>query len=63
LFQLRTGHVPLNKHLFRISKSPSPICSACHQKEESVYHFMRRKTVFLHVHRVYSTMLDSLHPL
>ncbi|KAG2036260.1 hypothetical protein BDR03DRAFT_866465, partial [Suillus americanus] len=40
LFQLRTGHVPLNKHLHRISKAPSPTCTACHQKNESVYHFI-----------------------
>jgi hypothetical protein len=40
LFQLRTGHVSLNKHLHRITKAPSPICEACNQKNESVYHFI-----------------------
>lgn len=29
LFQLRTGHVPLNKHLHRISKSTTFTCPAC----------------------------------
>ncbi|KAG2117577.1 hypothetical protein DEU56DRAFT_717063, partial [Suillus clintonianus] len=40
LFQLRTGHAPLNKHLFRIAKVPSPICQQCHRKEETVHHFL-----------------------
>lgn len=38
IFQLRTGHVLLNKHLHRISKSPALICPACRQKEESVHY-------------------------
>ncbi|KAG2742523.1 hypothetical protein P692DRAFT_201795598 [Suillus brevipes Sb2] len=29
LIQLRTGHIPLNKHLHRISKAPSPLCPSC----------------------------------
>jgi len=38
IFQLRTGHVLLNKHLHRISKSPALICPACRQKKESVHY-------------------------
>lgn len=40
LIQLRTGHIPLNKHLHRISRAPSPICPACEEREESVHHFL-----------------------
>ncbi|KAG2751293.1 hypothetical protein P692DRAFT_201686145, partial [Suillus brevipes Sb2] len=40
LFQLRTGHAPLNKHLHRIAKAPSPICQQCRQREEMVHHFI-----------------------
>ncbi|KAJ3874759.1 hypothetical protein F5051DRAFT_314507, partial [Lentinula edodes] len=29
LFQLRTGHVPLNSHLHRIGKADSPNCPHC----------------------------------
>lgn len=47
LLQLRTGHVPLNKHLHRIAKLPSPICSSCQQKEESVYHYILECPAFI----------------
>jgi hypothetical protein len=40
LSQLRTGHTPLAKHLFRIGKIESPICPACQQVEETVQHLM-----------------------
>ena len=40
LFQLRTGHIPLNKHLHCITKVPTPICQQCHQREETVHHFL-----------------------
>jgi ribonuclease HI len=40
LFQLRTGHAPLNKHLHRIAKVPNPTCQQCHQREETVHHFL-----------------------
>jgi len=38
--QLITGHAPLNKHLHRIGKSASPMCSSCHEHEETVSHFL-----------------------
>ncbi|KAG2029191.1 hypothetical protein BDR03DRAFT_881577 [Suillus americanus] len=41
LIQLRTGHIPLNKHLHRISRSPSPTCPACEEREESVHHWIQ----------------------
>ncbi|KAF7333686.1 hypothetical protein MSAN_02411700 [Mycena sanguinolenta] len=40
LLQLRTGHIPLAKHLHRIRKLDSPICPSCRQADESVAHFL-----------------------
>ena len=40
LIQLRTGHIPLNKYLFRIGKANNPTCAACQQDEESVHHYL-----------------------
>ncbi|KAI0337726.1 hypothetical protein BDW22DRAFT_1312177, partial [Trametopsis cervina] len=40
LFRLRTGHAPLNKHLYRINKATSPVCPACDKYRESVGHFL-----------------------
>jgi ribonuclease HI len=42
LIQLRSGHIPLNKHLHRIGKAESPICPCCRQHEETVHHFLIR---------------------
>ncbi|KAF5317968.1 hypothetical protein D9619_012015 [Psilocybe cf. subviscida] len=38
--QIVTGHIPLAAHLFRIRKSESPQCPACHEHEETVDHFI-----------------------
>ncbi|EIN05380.1 hypothetical protein PUNSTDRAFT_31042, partial [Punctularia strigosozonata HHB-11173 SS5] len=40
LVQLRTGHVPLHKHLHRIQVIESPICPTCKCEEESVLHYL-----------------------
>ncbi|KAG2345442.1 hypothetical protein BDR05DRAFT_880659, partial [Suillus weaverae] len=40
LMNLCTQHVPLNKHLHRLSKSDTPSCPHCHQTEESIHHFL-----------------------
>jgi hypothetical protein len=40
LIQLRTGHAPLNKHLFNITLADSPICPACEDAYETVHHFL-----------------------
>ncbi|KAG2346953.1 hypothetical protein BDR05DRAFT_877886, partial [Suillus weaverae] len=40
IFQLCTGHAPLNKHLHRITKVPSPTRQQCHQREDTVYYFL-----------------------
>lgn len=46
LFQLRTGHAPLQAHLHRIKKVQSPSCPACFQAPETVHHFLFTCTVF-----------------
>ena len=41
LFQLRSGHIALNKHLHRINRSDTPNCLQCDQgKPETVHHFL-----------------------
>jgi ribonuclease HI len=40
LFQLRSGHVPLARHLYRLGKAESPICPCCNMHDESVDHFL-----------------------
>ncbi|KAF7373394.1 RNA-directed DNA polymerase from transposon X-element [Mycena sanguinolenta] len=40
LFQLRSHHAPLAKHLFRLNKSPTPTCPCCGLYEETVDHYL-----------------------
>jgi hypothetical protein len=41
LIRLRTGHPPLNKHLYDIKASENPGCEACGNREdESVRHYL-----------------------
>lgn len=40
IFQLRTGHIPLNSHLHRISRAPARTCPACGAAPETVHHFL-----------------------
>jgi hypothetical protein len=40
LFQLRSHHAPLAKHLFRLNKAPSPTCPCCEEHDETVDHFL-----------------------
>jgi len=40
LTQLRTDHVPLNGHLFRIKRSATPHCPHCPNTTESTNHFL-----------------------
>jgi ribonuclease HI len=40
LFQLRSHHVPLARHLHRLKKSPSPNCPCCEMADETVAHFL-----------------------
>ena len=38
--QLQMGHAPLNGHLHRIRRMPSPLCSACSRANETTHHFL-----------------------
>ena len=40
LMQLRTGHIPLNYFLHKISKVKSPVCPACQLNDETVHHYL-----------------------
>ena len=40
LMQLRTGHAQLNRHLYNIGATATPLCPACHRKEETVHHYL-----------------------
>ena len=41
LFQLRTGHIALNKHLHRFKRSDTPNCLQCDRNTpETVHHFL-----------------------
>lgn len=40
IFQLCTGHVPLNNHLHQIKKAPSPMCPHCLEKCETIVHYL-----------------------
>ncbi|KAF5374636.1 hypothetical protein D9615_008936 [Tricholomella constricta] len=46
LFQLRTGHCPLNAYLFRFKKIESAQCQACQQGDETVKHFLLECTAY-----------------
>ena len=38
--QLRTGHIPLNYFLHKISKVDSPVCPSCRLADETVHHYL-----------------------
>jgi hypothetical protein len=40
LIQLRSGHVPLQAHLHRITRADSPTCQGCGARKETVHHFL-----------------------
>jgi len=44
--QLRTGHIPLAKYLYRIGRAVSPTCPVCLQYNETVHHFILRCPAF-----------------
>ena len=46
LTQLRTGHVPLAKYLYRINKCDSPTCPACLGSSGSVAHLLLHCSAF-----------------
>ncbi|KAF8479932.1 hypothetical protein JB92DRAFT_2766867, partial [Gautieria morchelliformis] len=40
LVQLRTGHAQLQRHLYKMGLVGTLLCPSCHQKEETVRHFL-----------------------
>ena len=40
IFQLRTGHIPLNNYLHGIKPQHSPACPLCNEPEETVQHHL-----------------------
>ena len=40
MFQLRSGHIPLNAYLFRFKKKESAQCPACGASKETPQHFL-----------------------
>ena len=48
IFQLRTGHVPLNFYLCRFKKVQSPQCPACGHPKETPIHFLLQCPKFAH---------------
>lgn len=40
LTQLRTGHIPLQRHLHRIKKTDSDTCPCCKRHPETVFHYL-----------------------
>ena len=69
IFQLRSGHIALNKHLYRIKRSDTPNCLQCDSAIlESVHHFLfecpryERERHILHceVGRAASSTVDLL---
>lgn len=48
LIQLRTGHIGLNKHLFRINRSESPNCEHCPGTSELVHHYLMECPRYIH---------------
>jgi ribonuclease HI/endonuclease/exonuclease/phosphatase family metal-dependent hydrolase len=40
LMQMRTGHAPLQAHLFRLRKTESPTCPSCGRERETVQHYL-----------------------
>jgi len=41
MYQMRSGHIALNKHLHRINRSDTPLCLQCNQgTQETVHHML-----------------------
>ncbi|KAF9035864.1 hypothetical protein BJ165DRAFT_1330957, partial [Panaeolus papilionaceus] len=57
VFQLRTGHAPLGKHLYTIGKTASPTCIKCNRHQETVYHFLMQCPAY---HKERKEMLNNL---
>ena len=63
LMQLCTGHAQLNRHLYNIGATATPICPACNRQEETVQHYLLSWMAHTQHHQVLINMLqrDALH--
>jgi hypothetical protein len=52
LIQLCTGHAPLNRHLFNMKLTDSPLCPVCKDAYETVHHFLLACPIYEH-HRLH----------
>ena len=50
IMQLRSGHMPLNAYLHRVSKLDQPSCAQCKTGEETVYHYLFDCGAWKHEH-------------
>ena len=50
IIQLRSGHMPLNTYLHRISKLDQPTCTHCRTGEETMHHYLFNCGVWKHEH-------------
>ena len=71
IFQLRTGHVPLNNYLSRIKPNHPSACPLCEESEETVdHHLFRcrgltdlRERLLPKPHNVYNVLYGTTHDL
>jgi ribonuclease HI len=59
IMQLRTTHAPLNGHLHRIKRAPSPLCPACTRTAETVHHYLLDCRAHEHARTVLRRKLGS----
>ena len=51
IFQIRSGHVPLNVYLFRFKRKESVQCPACGTAKETPQHFLLECLAYVHEQR------------
>ena len=53
MYQLRSGHIALNKHLHRINSSDTPLCLQCKTNvPETVHHLLFECTRYSREHHI-----------
>ena len=56
-----TGHIGLNKHLYRINRADSPLCPNCSDTEETVAHFIGQCPTYMSIRAdTLGTYYDSI---
>ena len=60
-FQLRTGHVPVNKHLNRINPLHEPNCRHCNAQEETVEHLLLQCPKLIDIQQELLPPLPTIH--